>query len=82
MCTRLSQVPPHQLVEFEHFFQTYKLLEGQDGRHGRLARAVRARELLREDREVWRVATWRTATTAGATGSGPAAGGPKAPAAS
>ena len=48
---RLSQVRPHRLVEIEHFFQTYKLLEDKTvdvvGWHD----ADRAREVLLADRE-------------------------------
>ena len=49
---RLDQVRPHRLVEIEHFFETYKLLEDKDGRRRRLARAEdRAHEILaRPDR--------------------------------
>ena len=36
---RLDQVRPHRLVEIEHFFDTYKLLEDKDSRGPRLARA-------------------------------------------
>ena len=34
----LDQVRPHRLVEIEHFFNTYKLLEEKDDRRRRLAR--------------------------------------------
>ena len=36
---RLDQVRPHRLVEIEHFFQTYKLLEDKTVDVRRLARA-------------------------------------------
>ena len=48
---RLDQIRPHRLVEIEHFFQTYKLLEDKTvdvvGWHAR----DRALEELRADRE-------------------------------
>ena len=60
---RLKQIRPHRLVEIENFFRTYKLLEDKTvdvvGWHD----ADRARDILREDREVWR----RDAQAAGAT---------------
>jgi inorganic pyrophosphatase len=50
----LSQVRPHRLVEIEHFFQTYKLLENKavqiDGWRDR----DRALEILRSDRDRFR----------------------------
>jgi len=46
-------VEPHRLVEIQHFFETYKLLEAKEtdvlGWHDR----ERALELLREDREAF-----------------------------
>ena len=51
---KLTQIRPHRLVEIENFFRTYKLLEDKTvdvvGWHD----ADRAREILLEDREVWR----------------------------
>ncbi len=50
----LSQVRPHRLIEIEHFFQTYKLLENKavqiDGWRDR----DRALEVLRADRDRYR----------------------------
>ncbi len=50
---RLEQIRPHRLVEIEHFFQTYKMLENKevdlDGWRGR----ERAHEVLTQDRERW-----------------------------
>jgi inorganic pyrophosphatase len=48
---RLSQVRPHRLVEIEHFFQTYKLLEDKTTEVVGWHDAARAREVLLEDRE-------------------------------
>ena len=45
---RLDQVRPHRLVEIEHFFETYKLLEAKDTRGARLAR--RGPELTKSSR--------------------------------
>ena len=49
----LEQVEPHRLVEIQHFFDTYKLLEAKEtdvlGWHDR----ERALEVLREDREAF-----------------------------
>jgi inorganic pyrophosphatase len=49
----LEQMRPHRLVEIEHFFETYKLLEDKTvsvlGWRGR----ERAQEILRIDREAW-----------------------------
>jgi len=49
----LDQVEPHRLVEIQHFFDTYKLLEAKEtdvlGWHDR----ERALEVLREDREAF-----------------------------
>lgn len=50
---RLDQVRPHRLVEIEHFFETYKMLENKAveivGWRGR----DRALEILRDDRARW-----------------------------
>lgn len=48
---RLSQVRPHRLVEIEHFFQTYKLLEDKTVEVIGWRDADRAREVLLTDRE-------------------------------
>lgn len=55
---RLRQVRPHRLVEIEHFFQTYKLLEDKTVEVVGWHDLDRARELLRADRA-------RSATEAG-----------------
>jgi len=48
---RLDQVRPHRLVEIEHFFQTYKLLESKETDVLGWRDRDRAREVLVEDRE-------------------------------
>jgi inorganic pyrophosphatase len=48
---RLGQVRPHRLVEIEHFFQTYKLLEDKTVEVIGWRDADRAREVLLADRE-------------------------------
>jgi inorganic pyrophosphatase len=50
---RLEQVRPHRLVEIEHFFQTYKLLEDKTVEINGWRDADRALEILRHDREAW-----------------------------
>jgi len=50
---RLSQVRPHRLVEIEHFFQTYKLLEKKTTEVLGWRERDRALEGLREDRAAW-----------------------------
>ena len=50
---RLDQVRPHRLVEIEHFFQTYKLLEDKTVEIDGWRDAARALEILRHDREAW-----------------------------
>jgi inorganic pyrophosphatase len=50
---RLDQVRPHRLVEIEHFFQTYKLLEDKTVEINGWRDRDRALEILRHDREVW-----------------------------
>jgi inorganic pyrophosphatase len=50
---RLSQVRPHRLVEIEHFFETYKLLEDKATEVVGWQDADRALEILREDRARW-----------------------------
>lgn len=51
---KLSQIRPHRLVEIEHFFQTYKLLEDKATEVVGWHDVDKAREVLREDRERWR----------------------------
>ena len=51
--TRLAQVRPHRLVEIEHFFQTYKLLEKKATEVVGWRDRDRALEVLREDRAAW-----------------------------
>src|SRR5213593_4630761 len=48
---RLDQVRPHRLVEIEHFFQTYKLLESKETDVLGWRDRDRALEVLVEDRE-------------------------------
>ena len=48
---RLDQVRPHRLVEIEHFFNTYKLLEEKEVDVVGWRDQDRAREVLLEDRE-------------------------------
>jgi inorganic pyrophosphatase len=50
---RLQQVRPHRLVEIEHFFQTYKLLEKKETEVVGWRDRDRALEVLREDRAKW-----------------------------
>jgi inorganic pyrophosphatase len=50
---RLGQVRPHRLVEIEHFFQTYKLLEKKTTEVLGWRERDRALEVLREDRAAW-----------------------------
>jgi len=50
---RLEQVRPHRLVEIEHFFQTYKLLEKKETEVLGWRDRNRALEVLREDRVTW-----------------------------
>jgi inorganic pyrophosphatase len=51
--TELEQVRPHRLVEIEHFFQTYKLLEDKMVEVVGWRDSGRAREILLEDRGAW-----------------------------
>lgn len=51
---RIEQVRPHRLIEIEHFFDTYKLLENKQTEVVGWRDEVRAREVLLHDREVWR----------------------------
>jgi inorganic pyrophosphatase len=50
----LSQVRPHRLVEIEHFFETYKLLEDKAVRVVGWRERERALEVLDTDRETYR----------------------------
>ena len=54
---RLEQVRPHRLVEIEHFFNTYKLLEEKEVEVVGWRDQDRAREVLEEDRRRFRVET-------------------------
>ena len=51
---RLDQVRPHRLVEIEHFFNTYKLLEEKEVDVVGWRDQDRAREVLEADRERFR----------------------------
>ena len=44
---------PHRLVEIEHFFETYKLLEDKTVEVVGWRDRRRALEILRHDREAW-----------------------------
>jgi inorganic pyrophosphatase len=48
---QLDQVRPHRLVEIEHFFETYKLLEAKDTEVLGWRDASRAHEVLATDRK-------------------------------
>jgi len=50
---RLDQVRPHRLIEIEHFFQTYKLLEDKTVEINGWRDVDRALEILRHDRTAW-----------------------------
>ena len=50
---RLDQVRPHRLVEIEHFFETYKLLEDKTVEVVGWREHDRALEVLRSDRATW-----------------------------
>jgi inorganic pyrophosphatase len=50
---RLDQMRPHRLVEIEHFFETYKLLEDKTVSVMGWADRDRAHEILRFDRALW-----------------------------
>ena len=54
---RLDQVRPHRLVEIEHFFNTYKLLEEKAVDVVGWRDQDRAREVLEEDRPRYRAET-------------------------
>jgi inorganic pyrophosphatase len=49
----LEQVRPHRLVEIEHFFNTYKMLESKETDVVGWRDASRARSVLVEDRATW-----------------------------
>jgi inorganic pyrophosphatase len=51
---RLDQVRPHRLVEIEHFFNTYKLLEAKETDVVGWRDAQVARDVLVADRDIWR----------------------------
>jgi len=63
---RLDQMRPHRLVEIEHFFNTYKLLEDKTVEVIGWRDRDRALEILRHDRAIWQAEA--------AAGRGPAAG--------
>jgi inorganic pyrophosphatase len=50
---RLEQVRPHRLVEIEHFFQTYKLLEYKETEVIGWRDRESALDVLLADRERW-----------------------------
>ncbi len=50
---RVEQMRPHRLVEIEHFFETYKLLEDKTVEVLGWRDHARALEILRSDRATW-----------------------------
>jgi inorganic pyrophosphatase len=50
----LEDMRPHRLVEIEHFFETYKLLEDKTVEVRGWSSRDRAREILEADRATWR----------------------------
>lgn len=50
---RLEQVRPHRLIEIEHFFLTYKLLEAKETEVLGWREAERARDVLLTDRALY-----------------------------
>jgi inorganic pyrophosphatase len=50
---RLDQMRPHRLVEIEHFFETYKLLEDKTVEVLGWRDRDRAREILEADHAAW-----------------------------
>jgi len=52
--TSLAQVRPHRLVEIEHFFETYKLLEEKATDVVGWRELEEARRVLEDDRARWR----------------------------
>jgi len=51
---QLDQMRPHRLVEIEHFFQTYKILEDKMVEVVGWRDRARALEILRHDRQAWK----------------------------
>jgi inorganic pyrophosphatase len=51
--TKIEQMRPHRLIEIEHFFNTYKLLEDKEVDVVGWRPTERAREILLHDRDVW-----------------------------
>ncbi len=51
--TKIEQMRPHRLVEIEHFFNTYKLLEDKQVDVVGWRDGGRAREILVHDRALW-----------------------------
>ena len=49
----LAHVRPHRLIEIEHFFNTYKMLEDKETDVVGWRDAARARAVLVEDRAAW-----------------------------
>jgi inorganic pyrophosphatase len=49
----LEHVRPHRLIEIEHFFNTYKLLEAKETDVVGWRNAERARQVLVDDRATW-----------------------------
>jgi inorganic pyrophosphatase len=52
--TSLAQVRPHRLIEIEHFFDTYKLLEEKATDVVGWREVEQARKVLEDDRARWR----------------------------
>jgi inorganic pyrophosphatase len=52
---RLEQIRPHRLVEMEHFFETYKMLENKAVQIDGWRERSRALEVLASDRDRFRV---------------------------
>ncbi len=50
---RLDQIRPHRLVEIEHFFETYKLLEDKTVEVLGWRDRERALDILQADRDTW-----------------------------
>jgi len=51
--SQLDEMRPHRLVEIEHFFQTYKMLEDKTVDVVGWRDSTRAFEILRHDRQAW-----------------------------
>jgi inorganic pyrophosphatase len=60
---RLEQVRPHRLVEIEHFFNTYKLLEAKETDVVGWRDADAARTVLNADRATWQAEQDASSTT-------------------